>query len=87
VSGRRAFEQRLRHRVTNRATDAIGGRSSDPEHVKELVKSYVGEIVDSMGELDSLVSYSAEFSDRQKGLLEVEVVYDTGDSLSFEVQT
>jgi len=85
VSGREAFEQRVRLLVTDRVTQAIGVRDADPNHVSELVQSYLQEIAADMDMLDRIVSYSASFADTESGKLTVEVVYDTSDSFSFEV--
>lgn len=87
VSGRAAFEQRIVIRLTDEMRELIGQSDVDRQSIINLAESKLRRIALQMDELESLSTYSASFSDEQKGaVLEIEVIYDTGEVLQFEVE-
>lgn len=86
VSGREAFEQRVRIYVTARVRPLIGEPDASKETIRELARSYAARVVSDADEIESIASFRAEFSDEQVGRLEVTIVYNTGEELTFEVE-
>lgn len=83
AKGRDAFEQKLRARVSENVIPVLG--EMDKQNAIRRTELELERVAKQMDELESLAAYSAAFSEDKKGVLEVELVYDTGERLTFEV--
>lgn len=83
VSGRQAFEQRLGIRISKRATEIIG--TVDEENIPDLLETEARQVAAAMGELESVAEFNVEESDEKVNTYVVEIIYDSGDDLIFEV--
>lgn len=86
VKGRDAFEQELIIRLTERMRGLIGRADADEQTIIELARSYTRRIATEMDELDEIASFDAELSGETYSTLEIELVYDTGEVLTFDIQ-
>lgn len=84
VSGRAAFEQRLAYALTDDMQDIIG-EFNDANAVGEARK-IIQRIVSDEDMIDRVAVFDASFSDEEAGLLEIIIVYDTGEEFTFEVE-
>jgi hypothetical protein len=87
VKGRTAFEQELVIRLTERMRGLIGRGDADEQTLVELARSYTRRIANEMDELDEIASFSAELSGDAYSTLEIELVYDTGGVLTFDIES
>lgn len=86
VKGRDAFEQRLIIHLTEELRPLIGRQNVDRESITSLAENRIENITDAIDGLEEVVAFSATFPpDRQK-VLEIEVIYDTGDDLTFDIE-
>lgn len=79
VSGREAFEQEISIRLQRNIGRVIGRFSN--ETVKDLAELSISRVADEMELIDSVAEYSAEISGTT---LTVEVIFDSGEALTFE---
>lgn len=86
VSGREAFEQRLILRLTERLGDLIGRSSVEDGTVVQLAENHIGRVAQQSDRIDNVAAYNAEFSDERPGVLEVEVIFDSGEPLTFDIE-
>jgi len=84
VSGREAFEQEMRVRVSTRYYDIVG--ESDKETVENLLQLEAGRVRDEMAELVSVADIVIEFPTDSVNTVEVTIIYDTGDLSEFSVE-
>lgn len=87
VKGRSAFNQKLVIRLTERLRNIIGTSNADKETIKELARTHAQRVANQMDELDNIASFSAAFPDDKIGVLEVTIVFDTGEPLTFEIES
>lgn len=87
VKGRAAFEQRLVIRLTERLRSLIGRHDADQETIKTLAQTYIQRIATEEEQLEDVAAYGAEFPDDRPGVLEITVIYDTGDPLEFDIES
>lgn len=83
VTGRDWFEQKIMISVQSEYQDIIG--EQDPDTVIELIKVGAARVARSMDDIASVSSIDAEYSDTKANTVEVTIVYDTGEELTFEV--
>lgn len=83
VSGREAFEQKLIVRIQENFTEQIG--RFDKENIKDLLLLETERIAEEQDQIDRIAAFSAAFSDEKPNTVEITIVYDTGDELTFEV--
>jgi len=81
VSGRDAFEQKIRVRITERASELIG--TIEEKNIIDLLETEIERVAANMDELDSIASFSAEQSESEFNQYVVTIVYDTGQELQF----
>lgn len=84
VSGRAAFEQRLAYALTD-DTQEIIGEFNDANAIGE-VRKIISRITTEEEMIERVATFDASFSDEQEGLLDIVLVYDTGDEFTFEVE-
>lgn len=84
ATGRDAFEQELRVRLTDRANELVGKVSE--ENFIDLLETQLERVAVAMEELEKLTTYTIEPSPDKVNTLEVRVVYDTGEELTFDVE-
>lgn len=83
VRGREAFEQRLRVRLTARADELIG--EYDEENIIDLLESAAQRVAANMDELEAVAYYNVDVTGDALNTFEVQIVYDSGDDLTFNV--
>jgi hypothetical protein len=83
VTGRAAFEQKLVVRLQENFTPIIN--ELDKANVRDMLLLETKRVVDEMDMVDAVAAYDAQFSDEQPNTVDVTIVYDTGDELTFEV--
>lgn len=81
VEGRAAFEQRIQVQAIARFDELFG--KLDRDNVKDLVEVEIRNIANSMDQLEEVAAIELEFDDETPETLNVEVIYDTGEVLSF----
>lgn len=86
VKGRDAFEQELIIRLTERMRNLVGETNVAKETITRLAETYAERVAASMDEIENVTTFRAEFSDEEVDTLEVEIVYDTGEILEFDIQ-
>lgn len=84
VDGRDGFEQSIVLHLTERFTELIN--TSTNENLEELARVEAGRVADEMDMLDEVAGFETAFAPDQPGLLEVTIIYDTGDTSELEVQ-
>lgn len=87
VKGRAAFEQRLVIRLTERLRNLIGRQDADESTIRKLAETYIERIAEEEGQLEDVAAYGAEFPDDRPGVLEITVIYDTGEPLEFDIES
>lgn len=83
VSGREAFEQELLVRLQERYNDIVGGL--DPEQTRKLLEQEARRVAKEMDRVAEVARFSVEQDDEVANKINVTVIYDTGDELTFEV--
>ena len=81
ATGRVLFEQRLRVAVTSFFQDVIG--DTDKETALKLLKSYAEEIAGNFDEIESVAGFTAEYDTEEPNTINLTLIYDTGDALTF----
>jgi hypothetical protein len=83
VSGREAFEQKLAIRIEESFGSVIN--ELDKENVKDMLLLEAKRVAEDMDEIENIAAFSATFSEENANTVEVTLVYDSGDELTFEV--
>jgi hypothetical protein len=83
VTGRRAFEQEIMIRVTEQLYGSVG--ALDRETTRELRRTTIRDVAHKMDAIDSIQTFQISYPKDKQNIIEVEIVYDTADNLTFEV--
>lgn len=86
VKGRDAFEQRLLIRLTERFQPLIGKSSVEDGTIVSLAEDYIERVAQEAGEIENVAAISTELSGEQVDTLGVEVIFDTGEELTFDIE-
>lgn len=83
VSGRDAFEQEIRIRLTEKYQELISGL--DKDNTLDVLEVEAKRVAADMEQLDSVAAFQAEFSSEDANTVIVDIVYDTANDFSIEV--
>lgn len=83
VTGREAFEQALRLRVTDYFYNIVGNGS--PQVIESLIRVQAQRVANDMESVDFLQQVFIEESPDRPNTMDVSVVYSTGEDFSFSV--
>lgn len=87
VKGRDAFEQRVIIRLTEKFQEMIGMPNVDNKTIINLAEEYIKRVAEQEEQLERVEAYDASFSDENHNVLEIEVIYDTGTPLTFDIES
>ena len=86
VSGRAAFEQRLRYVLQDSLTEVIRSEKLNEESIANTAKTRAQSVAEFFDEIENISAFIAEFPDEKPNTLELTIIYDTGEEFIFEVQ-
>lgn len=84
VEGREAFEQQLILWIQERFTNALSEYGDN--EVLDLIEVEAERVANEVDGVVGIAGFDVQFSDEQVNTVEVQVIYDTGDTTLFEVQ-
>jgi hypothetical protein len=84
VEGREAFEQQLILWVQERFTRALSEYGDD--EIIDLLEVEAERVAEEVDRVVALSGFNVEFSDTKPNTVIVEIIYDTGEITTFEVQ-
>lgn len=82
VTGRAAFEQSIQTRVQENISPIIG--RFDDKTVEKKARLAIRRVANDLDQLERISDYTAKMSDENQKTLEIEVVFDTGEPLTFD---
>ncbi len=83
VDGNREFEQHIRTYVTGFFYDEIG--SVDSDNVETRIRLHANRVARRSNRVDGVQSIEVRKSETVPNTLEVNIVYQTGDTFAFEL--
>ena len=83
ATGSDLFEQRLRIAVTAVFQEIIG--DAENETVLQLLESYAEDMADQFDEIENVAGFNAEYDDEEPNIINLTLIYNTGDALTFSL--
>lgn len=77
VTGREKFEQRVRIVITELLQEVIG--ETKPDIALNLINMKVEELAQNFDIIDSVIDSSAEYDKDKPNIINLRIVYDTGE--------
>jgi hypothetical protein len=84
VNGRAEFEQRVRKVITELYQEVVG--EYEPKNIRSMITLQAERVARRTDEIDEISGIDIDFSNHELGQIQVDIIYDLNNTVSFGVE-